>query len=87
MSHLTFPLLSGELALPVVIGHSHNALVALSAAGQALPSPVWTRGVVDTGTTITCVTREVLQKLELSATGQGSSRQPMQLGRCSRAAT
>lgn len=73
MAQLTFPIPSGELKLTVVIGHSRNALSVLLAAGQAPPAPIWTTGVVDTGTNVTCVTPAVLQRLGLISIGQSSS--------------
>jgi hypothetical protein len=73
MPQLTFPIPSGELTLLVMVGHNQKALAALIAAGQPLPPPIWTKGVVDTGTNVTCVTPAVLQQLGLTSTGQGSS--------------
>jgi hypothetical protein len=73
MPQLTFAIPSGELTLSVMVGHNQKALAAVIAAGQALLAPLWTKGVVDTGTNITCVTPAVLQKLGLTSTGQGSS--------------
>jgi hypothetical protein len=73
MPQLTFPLSAGELKLAVVIGHPSKALKALLAAGQSVPSPLWTTGIVDTGTNITCVTPAVLQKLSLASVAMGSS--------------
>lgn len=73
MSQLTFPILSDELTLPVLIGHNRKALAVLLAAGGALPSPVSTKAVVDTGTNVTCVDPAVLQRLGLLSTSQGTS--------------
>jgi hypothetical protein len=73
MPQLTFAIPSGELKLTVVIGHNRKDLAVRLAAGQALPSPVWTTGVIDTGTNVTCVTPDVLQRLGLIPTGQGKS--------------
>jgi hypothetical protein len=67
MAQLTFPIVSRELKLRVLIGHNRPALARLIAAGQ-LPAPVWTKGVLDTGTNITCVTPAVLQSLGLRST-------------------
>jgi hypothetical protein len=41
MAQFTFLIRSGELRLTVLIGHDHNALAALIAAGKALPPPIW----------------------------------------------
>jgi hypothetical protein len=73
MPQLTFAIPSGELKLAVVIGHNRQHLAGLLAAGQALPAPIWTTGVIDTGTNVTCVTPAVLQQLGLASTGQSSS--------------
>jgi hypothetical protein len=66
MSQLTFPIRQNELKLTVVIGLHHQAMTALAAAGQPLPAPVWTKGVIDTGSSISCVAAGVLQKIGLS---------------------
>jgi hypothetical protein len=73
MDQLTFEKPAGDLTLTVVVGHGRRALLDHLASGQQPPSPVWTTGVVDTGTNVTCVTSVVLQKLGLLSTGQGSS--------------
>jgi hypothetical protein len=73
MPQLTFVFPSGELKLTVIVGHNRKDLGVRLAAGQALPSPVWTTGVIDTGTNVTCVTPDVLQRLGLTPTGQGKS--------------
>lgn len=57
----------------MVIGHNRKSLAVRLAAGQALPSPIWTRGVVDTGSNVTCVTPSIFQRLGLLPTGQGHS--------------
>jgi hypothetical protein len=59
--------------LAVVIGHNRKHLAGRLAAGQPLQAPVWTTGVIDTGTNITCVTPAVLQQLRLASTGQRTS--------------
>jgi hypothetical protein len=61
------------LKVPVLIGLNRKALTDLLAAGQPIPAPLWTDGVVDTGTNITCVTQEALSKLGIASTGQSSS--------------
>jgi hypothetical protein len=73
MAQLAFAISSGELKLTVVIGHGRRALGGLLAAGQPLPSPIWTPGVVDTGSTITCVTPALIQQLALQTIGTGYS--------------
>jgi hypothetical protein len=73
MPQLTFALSSGELKLAVIVGHSRKALAQVLATGQPPPSPLWTTGVVDTGTNVTCITPTVLQQLGLLSTGQATS--------------
>jgi hypothetical protein len=73
MSQLTFAITSGELRLAVVIGHNRKDLATRLAAGQPVPAPIWTMGVVDTATNVPCVTPAVLQQLGTVSTGQSSS--------------
>jgi hypothetical protein len=73
VAQLIFPITTFELKLPVVIGPNRKALVAFLAAGQPLPRPVWTTGVVDTGSNVTCVSPAVLRQLGLASTAQSTS--------------
>jgi hypothetical protein len=73
MAQLTFAFPSGEPKLTVVVGHGRNALSTLLAAGQPIPQPIWTGGVIDTGSNVTCVTPAALQRLGLLSIGQSSS--------------
>jgi hypothetical protein len=73
MAQLTFAIPSGELKLRVLIGHGRKAMIPLLAGGPPLPAPVWTEGVVDTGSNITCVTPGVLQRLGIVSIGQSGS--------------
>ena len=74
MPQLTFPLQLGELKLTVVIGLYHQAMVDRIAAGLPPLAPVWTRGVIDTGSSITCVATDVVQGLGLPPAGQTNTR-------------
>lgn len=73
MPQLTFAFPSGEPKLTVVVGHNRKDLGVLLAAGQPIPSPVWTTGAIDTGSNVSCITPATLQKLGLLSTGQASS--------------
>jgi hypothetical protein len=73
MAQLTFPITGFELKLPVVVGPNRKALLAQLAAGQALPAPVWTDAVVDTGSNVTCVSLALVRRLRLAPTGQSGS--------------
>src|SRR5260370_31450691 len=73
MAQLTFGMPKGEVTLKVLVGHDFRHQRTLLAAGQPLPRPVWTLGVIDTGSNVTCVTAAVLQKLGLVFTGQVAS--------------
>ena len=56
MPQLVFPIPSGELTLEVMVGHTQKALAPVIAAGPGAAAPLWTKGVIDTGTNVTCVT-------------------------------
>jgi hypothetical protein len=73
MPQLAFAISTGELKLPVLIGHNPNALAASLAAGLASPALIWTTGVVDTGANATCSTQAVLRQLGAASTGQSST--------------
>jgi len=72
-SQSTYPLQAGELTLPVVIGLGAGEAQARMAAGQALPSPAWGTGVIDTGTTVTCVAGSILRQLGTLPAHQATS--------------
>jgi hypothetical protein len=74
MSQLTFPLRGNELKVAVVIGLYHQAMVDQLAAGLPLPSPIWATGVIDTGSTVTCVATDVIQRLGLPPAGRNTTR-------------
>lgn len=70
MSQLTFPLQQNELKVPAVISLNHAAISGLIAAGLPLPTPIWTTAIIDAGSSIICVTSDVLQKLGIAAVMQ-----------------
>ncbi|MGH7171518.1 MAG: aspartyl protease family protein [Gemmataceae bacterium] len=71
---MTFPLQAGELKLTVVVSLHHQAMVDRLAAGLSLPAPIWTNGVIDTGSSITCIASDVIQRLGTPEVGQTSTR-------------
>jgi hypothetical protein len=73
MAQLTFPIQQNELRVAVVISLKHQTMAALVAAGQPLPAPVWATGILDTGSSISCVKANILQKLGLPAIVQTST--------------
>jgi hypothetical protein len=73
MAQLTFGISTGELTLTVMVGHCHKDLAALKASGGPLPMPLWATGVVDTGSTASCVAPALLQRLGIPSAGQGTS--------------
>lgn len=66
MAALTFPLQPDGLICDVLIGLDGKATTALAASGQPILAPVLCRGMVDTGTDITCVAPVVLRQLALN---------------------
>lgn len=66
MPKLTFPVSPTGLTVDALVGLERAAMAALHAAGQPLPAPVRCRGLIDTGTDITGVSRLVLQRLGLT---------------------
>jgi hypothetical protein len=73
MSQLTFPLQAGEPKLTVVVGLHHQGMMDRLAAGLSLPAPHWAKGVIDTGSSITCITYDVIQRLGTPPVGQTST--------------
>lgn len=73
MAQLTFPLQQNELKLAVVVGLNQSEMAKMAAAGQPLPAPIWTTGMLDTGSDISAVTADVIQKLGISSVAQAST--------------
>lgn len=74
MPQLTFPLQLGELKLAALIGLYHQAMVDRIVAGLPPLAPIWARGVVDTGSSITCIATDILRVLGVPPVGQTSTR-------------
>jgi len=70
MSQLTFPLQAGEPKLAVVLSLHHQAMVDRLAAGLSPPAPIWANGVIDTGSSITAITYDVIRRLGTPPAGQ-----------------
>lgn len=89
MATLTFPLQTDGLLCDVLIGLDGKTTTALAASGQPILAPVLCRGMVDTGTDVTCVDPAVLRKLALtvpvakSKTGSTTGTAPVNLFRVS----
>jgi hypothetical protein len=73
MPQLTLPIVAGELALTCLVNLGAQDAHDLLASGQALPRGVWVAGVIDPGTTLSCVSRAVLRQLGSARAGQGST--------------
>ncbi len=70
MSQLTFPIQQNELRLAVMISLNHPTMMALIAAGQPPPVPIWATGILDTGSSISCVATAIIQQLGISTAAQ-----------------
>lgn len=66
MATLNFPIQSDGLICDVLIGLDGQTTAALAAAGQPIRAPILCRGLIDTGTDITCVNSAVLRRLGLN---------------------
>ena len=66
MATLIFPIQSDGLICDVLIGLDGLATAALAVAGQPILAPILCRGLIDTGSDITCVNSAVLRRLGLN---------------------
>lgn len=66
MPTLRFPLQSDGLICDVLIGLDGKATTALAVSGRPILAPILCRGLIDTGTDVTCVASAVLRQLGLS---------------------
>jgi hypothetical protein len=73
MPQLTLPIAKGDLALTALVNVGTQTAHQLLAAGQSLPPGVWLTAVIDTGASLSCVSRQVLRQLGLQPIGQGTS--------------
>ena len=73
MAQITFPIVAGELTLAVLVNVGAQRAVDLISAGQPVPRGVWVTESIDSGTTVSCVSRTVLRQLGLTPVGQGTS--------------
>ena len=63
---MTFPIQPDGLLCDVLVGLDGQTTTRLHAAGQAILPPVRCRGLIDTGTDVTCVAPAVLRRLGLN---------------------
>jgi hypothetical protein len=73
MAKLSFSVTQAGLEVPVLIGLDHQATSNLVAAGQAVPPPIFVRGLLDTGSSLTAVAPWIFAKLGLTSTGKAST--------------
>ena len=66
MATLIFPIQSDGLICDVLIGLDGLATAVLAVAGQPILAPILCRGLIDTGSDITCVNSAVLRRLGLN---------------------
>lgn len=83
MPILSYPIDKDGYLVPVLVGLEQSALLALQAAGLPFLTPILGRGLIDSGTDITCVATAILQQYRLqpvrttsttTASGQASAR-------------
>jgi hypothetical protein len=63
MAQLTFSVTPSGLAVPVWIGLTRQMSIDLLAAGMQVPAPIQTRGLLDTASDLTAISRWILQRL------------------------
>ena len=73
VAQMTFPIVAGELSLTVLVNVGTQRAADLLSSGQPIPRGVWVTGSIDSGTTLSCVSRTVLRQLGLTPVGQGTS--------------
>jgi hypothetical protein len=73
MAHLTFPVTSAGLAVPVLIGICGRAMAALQAAGAPIPAPVRAHGLLDTGSAASAIAPWVPVQLALPQVAKSST--------------
>jgi hypothetical protein len=66
MASLKFSVQPHGLLCDVMIGLDGKTTAALIAAQQVIPAPVLCRGLIDTGTDVTCVASRILRQLGLN---------------------
>lgn len=76
MPQLTLPIIAGDLTLTALLNVGAQKAHDMLASGQPLPRGVWATAAIDTGSTLTSVSRAVLRQLGLMPTGQGISQTP-----------
>lgn len=69
MAHLTSRLLSRGPLIEVRIATTRAYREVLEEAGLEVPEPMLVRGLVDTGASLTCIDKKVIDQLGLKPTG------------------
>jgi hypothetical protein len=69
MPHITFLVDVDGLSLAVMIGLNGQKSFRLVSLGQPVPAPLLVRGIIDTGSDVTCVAAQVLRQLPLICQG------------------
>ena len=67
MSQLTFPFDLEWMFVDVLVNCGGDRLADLLAKGKPVPPSIWTRGMIDTGTNVSAVSRATLDQLEIPA--------------------
>jgi hypothetical protein len=73
MPQLTFPISTGGLELPVLIGLNAAATSTHLLAGQMIPKPILAMGEIDTGANHCSVAPSILRRLGVKSHASGSS--------------
>jgi hypothetical protein len=73
VSQLTFPVVKDGLTVPVLIGLDGPSTAHLVAAGQLVPGPALVRGLIDTGTDVTCIVPALRSRLGLALAGTSNT--------------
>ncbi len=56
-----------------MIGLTGSSMASRMAAGLPIPTPILVRGVIDSGSDITCVAERVMRQLNLAPSGQNTT--------------
>jgi hypothetical protein len=73
MAHVTLPIDAEGYIVEVMVGLNGAGTAKLLAAGQPVPAPILLRGAIDSGTDVTCVDAQVLNRFGLSPIHQLTS--------------
>ena len=65
MPQMTFPFDLEGMFVDVLVSCGSDHLARLLARGKPLPSPLWVRGMIDTGTNVSAVSLAIIHQLEI----------------------